>query len=311
MMLEAKQLRMAQSIDLTPMDHIMKVVLAVDLADQSNESAKYLCRSPEAGSIEVSMVTVVNPPEFGVHASTELWYPEFIDHQREVVIEKHREVAKLLEASGMKVDSYVLHGHIGDEIIQLAERSEANWIAVGATGHSAIGRLLLGSVSDYVATHAKCSVLVVRKQTLSQSEPMKISIACDRSNSSEKVIDEVTSREWPKATSLQLITAVTPIMVYRDDLFPNAMEIEQKRRIDAQQYAKQAAEKITNIDSGVVVAMVEGEHIGDAIVNAADGFGSNLLVVGDKGHNLFERLMLGSTSRYILHHAHQSVLIVR
>jgi nucleotide-binding universal stress UspA family protein len=75
--------------------------------------------------------------------------------------------------------------------------------------------------------------------------------------------------------------------------------------------ANDAASRIKNFDAGVVLAMVEGEHIGDAIVTAADDFGSNLLVVGDKGHSLFERLMLGSTSRYILHHAHQSVLVVR
>ncbi len=289
----------------------MKVVLAVDLADQSDESAKYLCRSPEAASMEVSIVTVVNPPELGVHASTELWYPEFVDHQREVVAEKHREVANLLEASGMKVESYVLHGHIGDEIVQLAERTRADRIVVGATGHTAIGRLLLGSVSDYVATHAKCSVLVVRKKTLTQNEPMKISVAYDHSTSAQKVVDEVTSRVWPKATSLQVITAVTPVMAYRDDLFPSAQEIERQRQADALEYVNQAAARIKNFDAGVVVAMVEGEHIGDAVVTAADNFGSNLLVVGDKGHNLFERLMLGSTSRYILHHAHQSVLVVR
>ena len=289
----------------------MKVVLAVDLADESNESAKYLCRSPEANLMHVSLVTVVNPPEFGVHASTELWYPEFIDHQREVVTAKQQEVAKLLEASGITVDPHILHGHIGDEIVQLAERSGANRIVVGATGHTAIGRLLLGSVSDYVATHAKCSVLVVRKKTLTQQGPMKISVAYDHSKSSEKVIEEITSSVWPKSTSLQVITAVTPMMAYRDDLFPNAQEVERQRRVDAQEFANQAAAKITNFDAGVVVSMVEGERTGDAIVAAADDFGSHLLVVGDKGHNLFERLMLGSTSRYILHHAHQSVLVVR
>jgi nucleotide-binding universal stress UspA family protein len=289
----------------------MKVVLAVDLDDQSNESAKFLCRLPEASSMEVSLVTVLNMPEFGIHASTELWYPEFLEQQREAVDAKHREVATFLEASGITVKSHRLSGHIGDEIVRHAEKFEADWIVVGATGHTAIGRLLLGSVSDYVATHAKCSVLVVRKDTLATDEPMKFSVAYDHSKSADKVIGELTRRAWPRASSLQLITAVTPIMAYRDDLFPAAQDLERQQRTDAQRFADDAASRIKNFDAGVVLAMVEGEHIGDAIVTAADDFGSNLLVVGDKGHSLFERLMLGSTSRYILHHAHQSVLVIR
>lgn len=289
----------------------MKIVLAVDLADHANESALFLCRFPATESMEVAIVTVVNPPEFGVHASTELWYPEFIDHQREMVAEKHQEVAAILQSHGIKTVSHVLHGHIGDEIVQNADRFAADWIVVGATGHTAIGRLLLGSVSDYVATHAKCSVLVVRKKSLSENELLKISVAYDHSQSSEKVINEVARCAWPTGTALQLITAVTPVMVYRDDLFPNAQEVEQQRRVQAQGYAAEAAQRITNFDAGVDIALVEGEHTGDALVTAADDFGSNLLVVGDKGHSLFERLMLGSTSRYILHHAHQSVLVVR
>ncbi len=289
----------------------MKILLAIDLSDHSNEAAQFVGRLPSANELEVSLVTVVNPPEMGIHSSTEMWYPEFLDHQREVVEAKHREIATMLESVGAKVSSHMLHGHIGGEVVHFAETSAVDWIVLGATGHSTIGRLLLGSVSDYVATHAKCSVLVLRPKTLVGGQMMKVSAAYDHSSSAEKILAELGKRRWPAGASLQLITAVSPVMVYRDDLFPSAQEEERLRRAEAERIATEAATRITNFDAGVEVDVVEGDHTGHAIVSAADNFHSQLLVVGDKGHSLFERLMLGSTSRYVLHHAHQSVLVVR
>ncbi len=289
----------------------MKVLLAVDFSDHADEAAKFLAQLPECASMEVVLATVVNPPELGVHATTEMWYPEFVDHQREMVQTKHQQVASILEAAGMKVTSELINGHIGKELIRYAEKWKADWIVVGATGHTTIGRLLLGSVSDYVATHAKCTVLVMRPKTLQNNEFLKVSIAYDHSESANKVLKQITARKWPAGTAAQLITAVTPVMVYRDDLFPSAQEEEERRRVEARSFATKAAQSIGNFDAGVDVDVVEGEHTGAAILASADSFGSNLLAVGDKGHGVFERLMLGSTSRYILHHAHQSVLVVR
>lgn len=289
----------------------MKVLLAVDLSDLANDAARVLCRFPNLESMHVTLMTVVNPPEFGLNASTEMWYPDYIDHQRELVDARHEEVAAMLEAAGARVSRHITQGHIGGELVRYAELIAADWIVLDATGHSAIGRLLLGSVSDYVATHAKCAVLVLRPDTLSGSDPLKLSVAYDHSDSAKKVLHEVARRDWPRGAAMQLITAVTPVMVYRDDLFPSAQEEEKRRRVEAEAIAAQAAASITVFDAGVEVSVVEGEHTGDAILRAANAFGSHLIAVGDKGHGIFERLMLGSTSRYVLHHASQSILVVR
>jgi nucleotide-binding universal stress UspA family protein len=48
-------------------------------------------------------------------------------------------------------------------ILQEAERLGADLIVVGSHGHGAVAGFLLGSVSQAVALHAKCSVEIVRK----------------------------------------------------------------------------------------------------------------------------------------------------
>ena len=49
-----------------------------------------------------------------------------------------------------------------DEILKKAESFDADLIVVGSQGQGAFSRLLLGSVSQYLATHAKCSVMIVK-----------------------------------------------------------------------------------------------------------------------------------------------------
>ena len=47
------------------------------------------------------------------------------------------------------------------------------------------------------------------------------------------------------------------------------------------------------------------------IVETADELGADLIVVGTRNGNALERLVLGSTSTKVLHHAHCDVLVVR
>ena len=56
----------------------------------------------------------------------------------------------------------VAYGDPADELINFAEKQEIDVIIIGSTGKGFLKRKLLGSVSDKVARHAKCSVFIVR-----------------------------------------------------------------------------------------------------------------------------------------------------
>ena len=47
-------------------------------------------------------------------------------------------------------------------IVDEAERWGADWIVMGSHGYTGLKRMLLGSVSQAVSMHAKCSVEIVR-----------------------------------------------------------------------------------------------------------------------------------------------------
>jgi nucleotide-binding universal stress UspA family protein len=56
----------------------------------------------------------------------------------------------------------VAYGDPADELIGFAEREEIDVIVIGSTGKGFLKRKVLGSVSDKVVRHARCSVYVVR-----------------------------------------------------------------------------------------------------------------------------------------------------
>jgi nucleotide-binding universal stress UspA family protein len=57
----------------------------------------------------------------------------------------------------------IQEGHPAEEILDVLKSEQFDLVVLGARGLSAMGRLLLGSTSEQVLTHAPCSVLIVRE----------------------------------------------------------------------------------------------------------------------------------------------------
>ncbi len=98
-------------------------------------------------------------------------------HYIENIVRKHREHGEALVAEAhalaeraaervkqllprWKVSAESTYGSPAWEIIQKSEVFRPDLIVVGSHGHSAIGRLLLGSISQRVITEAACSVRI-------------------------------------------------------------------------------------------------------------------------------------------------------
>jgi len=60
-------------------------------------------------------------------------------------------------------------GNAGQRIRQMAKTWDADLIVLGRRGRSGLTELFLGSVSNYVMHHSKCSVLIVQGDTTHQS----------------------------------------------------------------------------------------------------------------------------------------------
>ena len=64
---------------------------------------------------------------------------------------------------GLAVKSHQEEGFAGRCLVDTARGLGASLLVVGARGHGEVTGLLIGSVSEYVATHAKCPVVIVHQ----------------------------------------------------------------------------------------------------------------------------------------------------
>jgi nucleotide-binding universal stress UspA family protein len=64
--------------------------------------------------------------------------------------------------AGIPLEAKVAYGDPAEELINFATKEEIDVIVIGSTGKGFLKRKLLGSVSDKVARHARCSVYIVR-----------------------------------------------------------------------------------------------------------------------------------------------------
>ncbi|XP_020596534.1 universal stress protein PHOS34-like [Phalaenopsis equestris] len=77
------------------------------------------------------------------------------------VIEKAREFCIANSVSDVKLE--VVEGDARYVLCEAVDKFNADVLVVGSHGYGAIKRVVLGSVSDYCAHHAHCTVMIVKK----------------------------------------------------------------------------------------------------------------------------------------------------
>lgn len=323
----------------------MKILLAVDGSLHAAAATEFLAQFPLPRPVRVEVITVVNPPDVVVTAQSEMWYPQFLEHQEEIASQTLQRAQTLLTKSSERISKSGAFGdetasvttrrtmgHIGHCIVERAADGEFDLVVVAAKGHSAFERVLLGSVSDYVATHAKCSVLVVRPTTDSSSDSSggqrsgvdklrEITVAVDEREVSSQMVDHLCRFPFGKSHRFHVVTASVKLEVFREDILASTMEEAARRRSEAKNTADTSANRLRHCggnevqsqacDHPVTSDSIEVEHVGDGLVRYAEHLGSDLVVLGDTQRGVVSRLLLGSTSRYVLRHVSCSVLIVR
>lgn len=84
----------------------------------------------------------------------------------EDVVEKAR---RLCIANAMHALIEVIEGEPRYVLCNAVEKHSAGLLVVGSHGYGAIKRAFLGSVSDYCAHHAHCSVMIVKQPKAKRS----------------------------------------------------------------------------------------------------------------------------------------------
>jgi nucleotide-binding universal stress UspA family protein len=144
---------------------------------------------------------------------------------------------------------------------------------------------------------------------------LKILLAIDGSSCSDAAVEEVAARWWPPGSQARIISVVEHHGSLTSSVLPHQHEFEKEERRRATDVLARAAERVqasaaSNGNLKVTTDVLQGTAK-RVIVEEADSWGADLIVVGSHGYRSWERMLLGSVSQAVAMHAECSVEIVR
>ena len=146
----------------------MKILIGVDGSEYSDAALDEVSQRTWPDG---SQILVVNAFEMPVSPTPEVWSlpPDYYERLDRAIRTQADEVLKAAEkqlrsrlSDSIEIKSKAILGSPKRVILDEAESFKADLIVVGSHGYPTWERLLLGSVSQAVVSHAKCSVEVVR-----------------------------------------------------------------------------------------------------------------------------------------------------
>ena len=146
---------------------------------------------------------------------------------------------------------------------------------------------------------------------------MKILLAIDGSESSEAAVRTVAARPWPAGSTVRVLSVAQPVYPPANPLFPEVAVSEEYKQITERVIAE--AQKLTGDVADILgrnkAATVEtAVRQGDArveIVDEAEGWGADLVILGSRGQTGVKRWLMGSVAEYVVRHAPCSVEVAR
>lgn len=292
-----------------------EILFATDGSEDALRACRLLAGLPPDGG-RVTVVTSIPPaaalwvgripPEEWLSAATQA-------QEDESVRQMAQEAAATLRAGGWKAHAQVRVGPPAHEILEAAREISAELIVTGSKGLTGIPAFLLGSVSQNIAQHAECSVLVVRGP---RERIESLLIAVDGSTSSEKAVDRLVAMPLPTGTTCTVLHVLEPLSSQWDSSLNETealslrARVEQGRIASAEHLVERVAGRLRETGRDATPLVVHG-HPAERLLEAVKERQPDLLVVGARGLNAVAAFLLGSVSGRMLRYAPCSVLIAR
>jgi len=137
-----------------------KLLIAFDGSDQSYRAFDFALQMYRVcgESPEITVLSVAEPPE----PSGIIKGDSFLDSANKLYEHLFKGLREKASKANLEIKTDVIVGHAAHEIIKYAAERKIDIIIVGQRGRSKVAKWLLGSVSKRIATHAPCTVAIVK-----------------------------------------------------------------------------------------------------------------------------------------------------
>jgi nucleotide-binding universal stress UspA family protein len=302
----------------------MKILLAVNGSNESYQAVEEVAGRPWPDGSQVRLLFVIEPPAVSVdEVKPPLgdFYAQMERAARDYALSAVNKAEEKLSqwVEGIyEVSTDTLAGHPKFVILREAEQWDADLIVLGARDIKETRYRWLGSTAYAVVLHARCSVeLVRRRPEMTGRKTFRILLAVNGSPLSEEAVSEVAERAWPQGSEVRIISVAEPPepVTPSHGSLPQLLldELEQYAWNQSQAVVERAAARLQDSQNGnlkITTEAITGSPK-EVIIDEAEAWKADLIVVGSHGFRSDRRFRIGSVSQVVAAQAACSVEIVR
>ncbi len=229
----------------------------------------------------------------------------------------------LLEDTGLKISTGLLHGNPAEELTRYAEQHPPDLFVLGAKGLRATLGILLGGVAQQVIEYATWPVLVVRAPYTGLNRALLVT---DGSSYSQRAVSYLGTLPLPEHIDVRVVNVIPPIYLPESAIqnLSIGMEIvapvsrtqEEYDALEAKERAAGESLLLQTVETLHSFGIEAKSHLlrGDAateIIEYVKNHMIDLIVAGSRGLSQMKSWLLGSVSRKLVHYSNCSTLVVK
>ena len=286
-----------------------KIMCAVDFSDYTATIFSYsvaLCKKFHAKLFLVNVVIDVNT--LLDHNETAL---DTAALQRSHIRNAQGRLEDMVNDLTLENELLIGQGNPADEVSRLALEQKIDMVITATHGKSGFKRFMIGSVTEKLMKTIHCPLIVLRTREHDvrysagfEMKLKKILVGCDFSSDSKLAFDYGLSLAQEFQAELYLAHVIKPVEHEENREIFN--ELRARREGQLQMMVPDACRNWCTPKT----TLLDGEPY-KALMNYAKEQDVDMIVLGIRGHTLWEKLLVGSTTDRVIRHSPCPVLVVR
>lgn len=292
-----------------------KIAIACDGSDQSKKAIELTAKLPfgDADFEMVSVAAVVDYDDDAFPSDVRDNIETFNTELKSKALALLEEAKELFAAHGRTAKTKMLFGNPVDELTHYG--SECDLMVMGSRGMNPVKSFFLGSVSDGVLRHAECSVLLYKDGAEAPlHKKAKVIVGFDDTESSRKACQFLKNFNPERLEEIHLLAIIQMSFHYGMSYSLSALDMWPQYKMTVEQSLAKTREDLAkdlSFDKIEVDMVSETHDVADELNDQASKLAADLVVIGSKGKNFIDRLLVGSVSNRLAHHAKTPILVVR
>ena len=273
----------------------IKIALATDGGTAARAAVELLARIGNRDRLAVTVLSVV-PAGLEPLQQADRMFESRYERESEARSTMKQSVHRLV-TEGFSADGLLLEGRPDRELVKVIDAHGYDLVVIGSGSHSALGRLVLGSVSTYVLNHSPSSVLVVHSLGASRGRA-RVVLATDGTPSSAETVAFAGKILDPGRCHVKVVSVVAAdpisVVVAPGVYTPLFNEDERHRlRVKAEHIVDEATSHLAALGFETSSVVADGP-VEATLESIREEWPADLMMVGSRRLNTGQRILLGS-----------------